>query len=50
MLHFVCELKVPEVRETFAAFNIEPIETRSTVAGNANNTRAKELIITGPLG
>ena len=45
---FILSLKdVPEVRETFGAFNIEPVETRYTVSGAANATRAKELIITG---
>ena len=37
-----------EVRDTFGAFKIEPVETRYTVADAANATRAKELIIIGP--
>ena len=36
----------PEVRETFSAFDIEPVGTRYTVAG-AGWTDARELIISG---
>jgi DNA adenine methylase len=39
---------VPEIRELFAAFANEPVETTYFVAGANNAMRAGELIITGP--
>lgn len=38
----------PEVRETFAGFNLEPVQTTYTVAAGSNATPAGELIISGP--
>lgn len=38
----------PEVRETFAAFRLEPVQTTYTVSAGSNATRAGELIISGP--
>lgn len=37
----------PEVREIFAAFALESVETTYTVRGGGKATRARELIITG---
>lgn len=38
----------PEVRETFAAFRLEPVHTTYTIAAGSNATQAGELIISGP--
>ena len=40
---------VPEVRELFSGFTIEPVTTTYTVAGGSSAKRAPELIIIGPL-
>jgi len=40
---------VPEIREIFAAFHMEGVETTYTIRGQGESTRAAELVITGPL-
>lgn len=39
----------PEVRETFAGFAIEEVETTYTIAAGSAQSGRKELIISGPL-
>ena len=39
---------LPEVRQLFAGFRIEALETTYTIAGGTGSRRAVELIITGP--
>ena len=39
---------VPEIRETFAGFEIEAVETTYTIAKGAAQAGRRELVISGP--
>lgn len=41
---------VPEIRRTFHAFQIEPVELTYMIAGGSRTSRARELIISDPKG